>query len=114
MDASVIASFREKVVQKPEVFFTPSEEVAKEIKAFAKHAYDRTSKYQSKSGGAAPLEELYVDGFDADQVWEQLRLLNGPLVTEMTQRIRTFDKNPDNILLFPSEKQEEKEQKKES
>ncbi|KAF4036602.1 Mpp10 protein [Phytophthora infestans] len=113
MDASVIASFREKVVQKPEVFFTPSEEVAKEIKAFAKHAYDRTSKYQSKSGGAAPLEELYVDGFDADQVWEQLRLLNGPLVTEMTQRIRTFDKNPDNILLFPSEKQEKSEEEEE-
>ncbi|KAG2786604.1 hypothetical protein PC129_g11500 [Phytophthora cactorum] len=113
MDASVIASFREKVVQKPEVFFTPSEEVAKEIKAFAKHAYDRTSKYQSKSGGAAPLEELYVDGFDADQVWEQLRLLNGPLVTEMTQRIRTFHKNTDNILLFPSEKQEESEEEEE-
>ncbi|KAG3118734.1 hypothetical protein PI124_g2763 [Phytophthora idaei] len=113
MDASVIASFREKVVQKPEVFFTPSEEVAKEIKAFAKHAYDRTSKYQSKSGGAAPLEELYVDGFDADQVWEQLRLLNGPLVTEMTQRIRTFYKNTDNILLFPSEKQEESEEEEE-
>ncbi|KAF1775892.1 SWIB domain [Phytophthora cactorum] len=98
MDASVIASFREKVVQKPEVFFTPSEEVAKEIKAFAKHAYDRTSKYQSKSGGAAPLEELYVDGFDADQ---------------MTQRIRTFHKNTDNILLFPSEKQEESEEEEE-
>jgi U3 small nucleolar RNA-associated protein MPP10 len=104
MDAPVIASFREKVVQQPEVFFTPSEQVAKEIKAFAKHAYDRTSKYPSKSGAAAPLEELYVDGFDADQVWEQLRLLNGPLVAEMTQRIRTFHKKPDNILLFPSEK----------
>ncbi|ETK74571.1 hypothetical protein L915_18656 [Phytophthora nicotianae] len=113
MDASVIASFREKVVQKPELFFTPSEEVAKEIKAFAKHAYDRTSKYQSKSGGATALDELYVDGFDADQVWEQLRLLNGPLVTEMTQRIRTFHKNPDNILLFPSEKQEESEEEEE-
>ncbi|KAG1711716.1 hypothetical protein DVH05_008962 [Phytophthora capsici] len=110
MDASVVASFHKNVVKKPEVFFTPSEEVAKEIKAFAKHAYDRTSKYQSKSGGAGPLEELYVDDFDADQVWEQLRLLNGPLVTEMTQRIRAFQKNPDNILLFPSEKQEESEE----
>ncbi|EGZ30750.1 hypothetical protein PHYSODRAFT_448712, partial [Phytophthora sojae] len=110
MDASVIASFREKVVQQPEVFFTPSEEVAKNVKAFAKHAFDRTSKYQSKSGSAAPLEELYVDGFDADQIWEQLRLLNGPLVTEMAQRIRTFSKKPENILLFPSEKQEESEE----
>ncbi|KAE9019417.1 hypothetical protein PR002_g12812 [Phytophthora rubi] len=111
MDASVIASFRKNVVQQPEVFFTPSEDVAKEVKAFAKHAFDRTSKYQSKSGStAAPLAELYVDGFDADQIWEQLRLLNGPLVTEMTQRIRTFAKKPENILLFPSEKEEESEE----
>ncbi|CAI5730880.1 unnamed protein product [Peronospora destructor] len=107
MDASVIASFRKKVVQKPEVFFIPSEEVANEIKAFAKHAYDHTSKYQSKTDASQPLEELYVDGFDADQVWEQLRLLNGPLVNEMMQRIRTFSKNTDSILLFPLEKQEE-------
>ncbi|CAH0481040.1 unnamed protein product [Peronospora belbahrii] len=110
MNASVIASFRKNVVQKPEVFFTPSEEVAREIKAFVKHAYDHTSKYQSKESDAQPLEELYVDEFDANQVWEQLRLLNGPLVTEMTQRIRTFSKNPDNILLFPSKKQEESEE----
>ncbi|TDH68831.1 hypothetical protein CCR75_005570 [Bremia lactucae] len=110
MDASIIDGFRKNVVQKPEVFFTPSEEVANEIKMFAKHAYDRTSKYPSKSGGADPLEELYIDGFDADQVWEQLRLLNGPLVTELTQRIRTFCKNPDNILLFPSAKEKKKEE----
>ncbi|KAG7390483.1 u3 small nucleolar ribonucleoprotein MPP10 [Phytophthora pseudosyringae] len=113
MDASVTASFRAKVVQKPEVFFTPSEEVAAEIKAFAKHAYDRTSKYQSKSGAAAPLDELYVDGFDADQVWEQLRLLNGPLVAEMTQRIRTFHKSPDSMLLFPSEETQEDDESEE-
>ncbi|ETM34440.1 hypothetical protein, variant [Phytophthora nicotianae INRA-310] len=31
----------------------------------------------------------------------------------MTQRIRTFHKNPDNILLFPSEKQEESEEEEE-
>ncbi|RQM11567.1 hypothetical protein KXD40_004360 [Peronospora effusa] len=113
MDASVIASFRKNVVQKPEVFFMPSEEVAKEIKTFTKHAYDHTSKYQIKTGGSQPLEELYVDGFDADQVWEQLRLLNGPLVNEMTQRIRTFSKNLENILLFPLEKQEENGKEKE-
>lgn len=104
MDASVIGSFRKKVMSMPEVFFTPSEQVANEIKVFAKHAYDCTSKFQSKQSRADPLEELYVDGFDADQIWEQLRLLNDPLVTEMTQRIRTFHKNPDDILLFPSDK----------
>ncbi|RLN69381.1 hypothetical protein BBP00_00000374 [Phytophthora kernoviae] len=113
MDAPVISSFREKVVQQPEVFFTPSEEIAAEIKTFTKHAFDRSTKYSSKEGQAAPLEELYVDGFDADQIWEQLRLLNGPLVVEMAQRIKTFHKKPESILLFPSEKQEESEEEQE-
>ena len=97
----------------PQVFFTPSHDVAKEIQAFAKHAYDRTSKYQSNSGGAQPLDELYVDGFDADQVWEQLRLLNGPLLAEMTQRIRSFRKAPGKIKLFVSEEQEESREEEE-
>uniref|UniRef100_A0AAV1U8W6 U3 small nucleolar ribonucleoprotein protein MPP10 n=1 Tax=Peronospora matthiolae TaxID=2874970 RepID=A0AAV1U8W6_9STRA len=113
MDASVVTSFREKVVEQPEVFFTPSDDVAKEIQAFAKHAYDRTSKYQSNTGGAQPLDELYVDGFDADQVWEQLRLLNGPLLAEMTQRIRSFRKAPGKIKLFLSEEQEESREEEE-
>ncbi|CAI5721071.1 unnamed protein product [Hyaloperonospora brassicae] len=91
MDASVITRFREKVIQQPEVFFTPSTDIAEEIQAFAKHAYDRTSKYQSKSGGAQPLDELYVDGFDADQVWEQLRLLNGPLKKEESTEEEVVD-----------------------
>ncbi|KAG7402022.1 u3 small nucleolar ribonucleoprotein MPP10 [Phytophthora boehmeriae] len=113
MDASVITTFREKVVQQPEVFFTPSEEIAAEIKTFTKHAFDRSTKYSSKEGQAAPLEELYVDGFDADQIWEQLRLLNGPLVSEMTQRIKTFHKTPESILLFPSEKEESEQEQEE-
>lgn len=113
MDASVIASFREKVVQQPEVFFTPSEEVAKEIKTFTKHAFDRSTKYASKEGQPAPLEELYVDGFDADQIWEQLRMLNGPLVAELANRIKTFHKKPEGIMLFPSEKEESEEEKSE-
>ncbi|RLN74695.1 hypothetical protein BBJ28_00003174 [Nothophytophthora sp. Chile5] len=114
MDASVIASFREKVVQHPEVrsslrcgigvFFTPSEEVAGAIKAFTKHAFDRCTKYPAKNGNAVALDELYVDGFDADQIWEQLRLQNGPLVAELSQRIRTLHKTPESIQLFPSEK----------
>ncbi|RLN98516.1 hypothetical protein BBJ28_00026916, partial [Nothophytophthora sp. Chile5] len=114
MDASVIASFREKVVQHPEVrswlrcgigvFFTPSEEVAGAIKAFTKHAFDRCTKYPAKNGSAVALDELYVDGFDADQIWEQLRLQNGPLVAELSQRIRTLHKAPESIQLFPSEK----------
>jgi U3 small nucleolar RNA-associated protein MPP10 len=66
--------------------------------------FDRCTQFVSKSA-ATPLDQLYVDGFDADQIWEQLRLQNEPLVTELSKRIRSLGKNSDLIRLFPAEKQ---------
>lgn len=86
-----------------QVFFTTNEEVATEIKAVTKHLFDRCTQFVSKSA-ATPLDQLYVDGFDADQIWEQLRLQNEPLVAELSKRIRGLNKNSDLIRLFPSEK----------
>lgn len=86
------------------MFFTTNEEVAAEIKAFTKHVFDRCTQFVSKSA-ATPLDQLYVDGFDADQIWEQLRLQNEPLVAELSKRIRGLGKNSDLVRLFPAEKQ---------
>ncbi|GLD94254.1 hypothetical protein PINS_up002865 [Pythium insidiosum] len=102
MDADVVTSFQEKVLQHPEVFFTPSESVAEEIKSFTKHVFDHCTKFVSKRS-VTPLDQLYIDGFDADQIWEQLRLQNAPLLDELTQRIRAFSKQPEAIRLFPSD-----------
>ncbi|KAJ0404023.1 hypothetical protein ATCC90586_001321 [Pythium insidiosum] len=102
MDADVVTSFQEKVLQHPEVFFTPSEPVAEEIKAFTKHVFDHCTKFVSKRS-VTPLDQLYIEGFDADQIWEQLRLQNAPLLDELTQRIRAFSKQPEAIRLFPSD-----------
>ena len=34
-----------------------------------------------------PLSELYVEGFDVDQIWEQVELVNGPLIAHVTKQV---------------------------
>ena len=40
------------------------------------------------SGVFGPLSELYVDGFDDDQVWEEIQLTNAPFFEFLKQRVR--------------------------
>ncbi|GAB9463883.1 U3 small nucleolar [Globisporangium polare] len=109
MDPVAVEAFESKVLQKPELFFTPSEQVASDIKQFTKHVFDHCTKFVSQSS-VTPLDQLYIDGFDADQIWEQLQLQNGPLVSELAKRIRGFNKQPESIRLFPTEKDDADEQ----
>uniref|UniRef100_K3WHQ1 Uncharacterized protein n=1 Tax=Globisporangium ultimum (strain ATCC 200006 / CBS 805.95 / DAOM BR144) TaxID=431595 RepID=K3WHQ1_GLOUD len=108
MDPVAVEAFETKVLKQPEVFFTPSEEVASDIKSFTKHVFDHCTAFVSKAS-VTPLDQLYVEGFDADQIWEQLQLQNGPLVNELAKRIRGFNKQPESIRLFPVEKDDEEE-----
>lgn len=108
MDPVAVEAFETKVLQKPELFFTPSEQVASDIKQFTKHVFDHCTKFVSQSS-VTPLDQLYIDGFDADQIWEQLQLQNGPLVSELAKRIRGFNKQPASIRLFPTEKDDDEQ-----
>lgn len=42
------------------------------------------------SGAFGPLSELYVDGFDDEQVWEEIQLTNKPFFEFLNQRVRTM------------------------
>ncbi|KAJ3133539.1 hypothetical protein HK101_004447, partial [Irineochytrium annulatum] len=35
-----------------------------------------------------PLPELLIDGFDLEQVWEQMQLQNGPMLTWLAREVR--------------------------
>ena len=39
-------------------------------------------------GEFGPLSELFVDGFDDDQVWEEIQLTNAPFFEFLKQRVR--------------------------
>ena len=41
-----------------------------------------------------PLSELYVEGFDVDQIWEQVELVNGPLIAHVTKQVDHGEDKP--------------------
>ncbi|DAZ93293.1 TPA: hypothetical protein N0F65_012459 [Lagenidium giganteum] len=84
MDSAVLDAFQEKVLTKPEAFFTPSDAIATDIKQFTKYVFDHCTQYVSKNS-------------------------NGPLLAELSKRIKGFNKNPEKIRLFPSGEEEEAE-----
>ncbi|OQR94543.1 U3 small nucleolar ribonucleoprotein [Achlya hypogyna] len=94
------ATFRDNVLEKPEVFFTPSEEVATTIAQFTKYLFDQAKECPATP--KTPLETLYVDGFDTDQIWEQLKLQNEPVAKEVGRQVKRVLKNPQSIVLFHS------------
>jgi len=76
---SIIAeTFVPAVIDKPEVFVGhSSSELQKSVRTTLKELYDyaKTQLNGRKMGLAA----LIVDGFDADQIWEEIQLRNEPL-----------------------------------
>ncbi|RHZ19169.1 hypothetical protein DYB26_004149 [Aphanomyces astaci] len=84
-----------------QVFFAPSTELATTISHVTKYLYDQGKKPSIDLGVAtSSLEALYVDGFDADQIWEQLKLQNEPLAKEVGRQIKKFAKNPSSVAFF--------------
>ncbi|KDO21231.1 hypothetical protein SPRG_22333 [Saprolegnia parasitica CBS 223.65] len=92
------ATFRDDVLEKPEVFFTPSDDVATTIAHFTKYLFDQGK--QCPTTPKTPLDTLYVDGFDADQIWEQLKLQNEPVAKEVGRYVKRVVKNPKSVVLF--------------
>ncbi|TYZ67689.1 hypothetical protein PybrP1_006085 [[Pythium] brassicae (nom. inval.)] len=110
MDTKAVDDFARAVLRQPEVFFTPSPEVAADVRRFTKHAFDRGARPPPTAHAAPMLDELYVDGFDVEQIWEQLQLRNGPLLSDLTKRIRGFAKQPSAVRLFPAEKDDNEDE----
>jgi Mpp10 protein len=84
---------------KPEDFFQPDPERAESFTALLKWLFDY-AKSCELDGGAfrkplGPLEELHVQGFDVDSVWEELQLRNGPLIKNLKRMTATLSASDD-------------------
>ena len=100
----------------PEDYLDPSPELRSRCLAGVKTVFDllqvqcrkSSSTAATKANGArkkastvplGPLSELYVEGFDADQIWEQLQLVNEPMLAYLSKQVdklskKGFDKLP--------------------
>lgn len=81
----------------PEDYLNPSAELKSRCLAGVKAVFDFLQKHCRKtrtsiegkkaSVPTGPLSELYVEGFDADQIWEQIQLVNEPMLAYLSKQV---------------------------
>ncbi|KAJ7945849.1 U3 small nucleolar ribonucleoprotein MPP10 [Quillaja saponaria] len=67
----------------------------------------------------SPFDQLLVDGFDAEQIWQQIDLQSQPLLASLHRRVKQLEKNPEEVsklktVLGKGEKKVVEEMKEES
>eukprot|EP01120_Amphizonella_sp_Union-15-10_P008342 TRINITY_DN2990_c0_g1_i4.p1 TRINITY_DN2990_c0_g1~~TRINITY_DN2990_c0_g1_i4.p1 ORF type:complete len:623 (-),score=184.18 TRINITY_DN2990_c0_g1_i4:25-1893(-) len=94
-----LQTFVEEVLDHPQKLTDPNHEIELQCQNIVKILYDETiktslptlSRYNS-------LSSLYVDGFDPDQIWEQIQLQNDPALDFFENQHRTLTKSQKSIL----------------
>ncbi|EFN57436.1 hypothetical protein CHLNCDRAFT_142905 [Chlorella variabilis] len=103
--AAAIEAFAAAVESDPAAFLQPTAELAALAKAAAKALYEYQATLEgtlkssngaaaSDSGHAAVLPELYVDGFDAEQIWLQLELAVPPALQLARKLLKKAGQQP--------------------
>eukprot|EP00727_Mastigamoeba_balamuthi_P014416 m51a1_g96 putative U3 small nucleolar ribonucleoprotein protein (640) ;mRNA; f:298831-301069 len=74
----------------PSAFLEKSDEHAKSLRTAAKTLYDNAKKSESCKTQALP--QLLLEGFDDEQVWQQIELLNKPVIRNLEKRVESLSK----------------------
>ena len=91
----IIAPFFESLQD----FFTSSQVLASSIKTHLKQVFDAAASHASSartlelpsSIGGLPLPELYVEGFDSEQIWGELQLQHGALLSGLQKKLKKIE-----------------------
>ncbi|CAN0890337.1 M phase phosphoprotein 10 [Linum grandiflorum] len=74
----------------PPQWLVPSPPLSEAAREASKHLFSSLRPHVRKS----PFDQLLVDGFDAEQIWQQIDLLTQPLVRSIRRRAKHWEKNP--------------------
>ena len=95
-----LASTFSSVLSNPEHYLDPTENVRQTCLRSTKVAYALCKASCGNAGTpSGPLTELYTEGFDIEQVWEQLQLLNTSLLSHLSKEADTLSHAQDFALL---------------
>lgn len=76
----------------PPVFLAPSS-ISEVARAASQYLFEKLKPYNPKS----PFDQLLVDGYDAEQIWQQIDMQSQPLLSSLRQEVKRFAKNPEEI-----------------
>lgn len=107
-NAGVEALRRLKATEPPS-WLAPNPSLAEAARTASKYLFSSLKPFSPKS----PLEQLLVDGFDAEQIWQQIDIQSQPLLSTLRRRVKQLAENHEEIaqLKVPLEGGNKKEEK---
>ncbi|QCD81057.1 U3 small nucleolar RNA-associated protein MPP10 [Vigna unguiculata] len=99
-DAGVEALRRLKATDPP-LWLAPNAELSEATRTASQYLFSKLKPFSPKT----PLDQLLVEGFDAEQIWQQIDLQSQPLLSTLRRRLKQLAENPEEIfqLKVPSE-----------
>nr|SVE70542.1 EOG090X09DZ [Daphnia similis]SVE71167.1 EOG090X09DZ [Daphnia similis]SVE72425.1 EOG090X09DZ [Daphnia similis] len=85
---------------KPESFLSVQTAANTKFKAITKDLYDSVNRNFALQGLTRSLPELYIDGFDEEQIWQQLELHNEPCFNILVKNVAKLLSGKDKKLTF--------------
>ncbi|GAB4845717.1 U3 snoRNP protein [Ancistrocladus abbreviatus] len=80
----------------PPLFLSPTPELSLLSRLASQYLFTSLKPYTPKS----PFDHLLTDGFDAEQIWQQIDLQSQPLISTLRREIKRFQRDPGEILKF--------------
>ncbi|KAL6549460.1 hypothetical protein OROHE_008577 [Orobanche hederae] len=77
----------------PPLYLAPSPELSKAARLASNYLFSSISPHAPKS----PFTRLLTEGFDAEQIWQQIDLQAQPFLASLRREVRNFEKNPKEI-----------------
>lgn len=77
----------------PPLWISPSSELSATARAASQYVFSSLKPFTPKS----PFDQLLVDGFDAEQIWQQIDLQSQPLISSLRRELKRFERSPGEI-----------------
>jgi U3 small nucleolar RNA-associated protein MPP10 len=77
----------------PTQWLAPSPALSQSARAALQNLFSSIRPFTPKS----PFDQLLVDGFDAEQIWQQIDIQSQPLISSLRRELKRYEKNPDEI-----------------
>lgn len=77
----------------PPLYLSPSSELSQAARSAASYIFSSLAPHTPKS----PFERLLTQGFDHEQIFQQIDLQLQPLISSLRREVKKFEKNPEEI-----------------
>ncbi|XP_050224643.1 M phase phosphoprotein 10 isoform X2 [Mercurialis annua] len=91
----------------PPEWLLPSDKLSQTARAASQHLFSCLKPHAPKS----PFDKLLVDGFDAEQIWQQIDLLSESLLSTLRRQVRKLEKDPPQAIKKVAENNKKEEMK---